>query len=54
MEIEAGPPLPTPSATEELVTCAKVRARHEQIMTAISLLCGKSWEFRQGAAHEAL
>jgi 1-acyl-sn-glycerol-3-phosphate acyltransferase len=54
MEIVVGPPLPTPSASEGPVTCAKVRARHEQIMSAISLLCGKSWEFRQEATHEAL
>jgi 1-acyl-sn-glycerol-3-phosphate acyltransferase len=53
MEIVVGPPLQTPAA-DGPVTCAKVRARHEQIMSAISLLCGKSWEFRQEATHEAL
>ncbi|MBO0695690.1 MAG: 1-acyl-sn-glycerol-3-phosphate acyltransferase [Verrucomicrobia bacterium] len=43
IEIAVGSPLPVPSAAEGPVTFAKVRARHAQIMSAISLLSGKSW-----------
>jgi 1-acyl-sn-glycerol-3-phosphate acyltransferase len=45
MEITVGSPLPMPSTAEALVTCANVRARHAQIMSAISELSGKSWPF---------
>jgi 1-acyl-sn-glycerol-3-phosphate acyltransferase len=45
IEISVGPPLPMPSAAEGPVTFAQVRARHAQIMSAISLLSGKSWAF---------
>jgi 1-acyl-sn-glycerol-3-phosphate acyltransferase len=45
MEITVGPPLPMPSAAEALASSANVRARHAQIMSAISLLSGKSWPF---------
>jgi 1-acyl-sn-glycerol-3-phosphate acyltransferase len=45
IEIAVGPPLPMLSTAEGPVTFAKVRARHEQIMSAISLLSGKSWAF---------
>jgi 1-acyl-sn-glycerol-3-phosphate acyltransferase len=45
MEITVGPPLPMPSTQEALVTRANVRARHVQIMSAISVLSGKSWPF---------
>jgi 1-acyl-sn-glycerol-3-phosphate acyltransferase len=46
MEIEIGPPLDMPRAAAQTLTPANVRARHAQIMNAISLLCGKSWEFQ--------
>jgi 1-acyl-sn-glycerol-3-phosphate acyltransferase len=45
MEITVGPPLPMPSTEEALVTCANVRTRHVQIMSAISVLSGKTWPF---------
>lgn len=45
MEITVGPPIPMPSTAEALVTCANVRARHAQIMLAISALSGKPWPF---------
>jgi 1-acyl-sn-glycerol-3-phosphate acyltransferase len=55
IEIAVGRPFPTPSAADGPVTFAKVRARHAQIMSAISLLSGKSWAFNtQEATDEAL
>jgi 1-acyl-sn-glycerol-3-phosphate acyltransferase len=45
MEITVGPPIPTPSTSEALVTFANIRARHAQTMLAISALSGKSWPF---------
>jgi 1-acyl-sn-glycerol-3-phosphate acyltransferase len=55
IEIAVGPPLPTPSTAGGPVTFAKVRARHAQIMSAISLLSGKSWAFiTQETTDEAL
>jgi 1-acyl-sn-glycerol-3-phosphate acyltransferase len=55
IEIVVGPPMPAASAAVGPVTFAKVRARHAQIMSAISLLSGKSWAFNtQETTDEAL
>jgi 1-acyl-sn-glycerol-3-phosphate acyltransferase len=55
IEIAVGPPLHTPCTAEEPVTFAEVRAKHADIMSAISLLSGKSWAFNsQETTDEAL
>lgn len=54
IEIEIGPPLQPPATRGQLVSLADVRAWHAEVMTAIAVLSGKSWQHEgREAAHEA-
>jgi len=55
MDIVVGPALPTPSVGARPVTFGDVQARHAEMMSAISLLAGKSWSHTtRETNHEAV
>jgi 1-acyl-sn-glycerol-3-phosphate acyltransferase len=51
MDIVVGPAMPTPSVGPKSVTFADVQARHAEMMSAISLLAGKSWAHTTQETH---